>query len=79
MPKVPFSPPSPSIEVLLYHVTGDGHAFRDFLEANYPDVVGHTVGRAELSKRQDWSCEASFAVYPLFEPILRYIPVLPHS
>ena len=30
------------------------------------------VGRAELSKRQDWTLEASFEIYPLFEAVLCY-------
>jgi hypothetical protein len=30
------------------------------------------VGRAELSKRQDWTLEASFQIYPLFEALLCY-------
>ncbi len=30
------------------------------------------VGRAELSKRQDWTLEASFQIYPLFEAVLCY-------
>jgi hypothetical protein len=30
------------------------------------------VGRAELSKRQDWTCEASFHIYPLFEALMCY-------
>ena len=30
------------------------------------------VGRAELFKRQDWTCEASFHIYPLFEALMCY-------
>jgi hypothetical protein len=41
----------------------------------YFDLVGLTntcVDRAEHSKRQDWSLEASYDIFPLLEPLLSY-------
>jgi hypothetical protein len=37
------------------YAKGDGDAFRDYLEAHYPNVTSAKVNRAETSKRQDWS------------------------
>ena len=31
------------------------------------------MGRAEFSNRQDWSVEASAAIYPLMQPLLSYV------
>ena len=39
------------------YVKGDGLEFRQFLEDEYPELGKTSVGRAELSKRQDWSLE----------------------
>ena len=51
---------------------GDGHSFRDFLEEEYPDLSNECVDRAEHSKRQDWSLEASYDIFPLMEPLIAY-------
>jgi hypothetical protein len=44
---------------------GDGDAFSDFLHEKYPGVTNKCVGRADLSKRQDWSLECAFDIFPL--------------
>jgi hypothetical protein len=54
------------------YAKGDGDAFKDYLEKNYPHVSSRHVNRAETSKRQDWSLEASYDIYPLLEPLLAY-------
>ena len=54
------------------YAKGDGDAFKDYLEANYPNVTSAKVNRAETSKRQDWSVEASYDIYPLLEPLMAY-------
>ena len=51
---------------------GDGHAFADFLEDKYPELTNKCVDRAEHSKRQDWSLEAAYDIYPLIEPLIAY-------
>jgi hypothetical protein len=51
---------------------GDGHAFADFLEEKYPNLSNKCVDRAEHSKRQDWSLEASYDIFPLIEPLIAY-------
>jgi hypothetical protein len=51
---------------------GDGNSFKDFLEKNYPGVTNTCVDRAEHSKRQDWSLEAAYDIFPLIEPLLDY-------
>ena len=51
---------------------GDGHAFGDFLEDHYPGLSNTCVDRAEHSKRQDWSLEAAYDIFPLLEPLLDY-------
>jgi hypothetical protein len=51
---------------------GDGHSFHDFLEEHYPGITNKCVDRAEHSKRQDWSLEAAYDIYPLIEPLLDY-------
>ena len=38
---------------------GDGHAFENYLQKEWPGVKNRCIGRAEHSKRQDWICEAS--------------------
>ena len=52
---------------------GDGHAFADFLALEYPGLTNQCVDRAEHSKRQDWSLEASYDIFPLIEPLIAYI------
>ena len=54
------------------YAKGDGDAFKDYLDKNYPHVSSRRVNRAETSKRQDWSLEASYDIYPLMEPLLAY-------
>jgi hypothetical protein len=54
-----------------YH-KGDGHAFADFLELKHPGLTNKCVDRAEHSKRQDWSLEASYDIFPLIEPLIAY-------
>jgi hypothetical protein len=51
---------------------GDGHAFADFLEKEYPGLTNKCVDRAEHSKRQDWALEASYEIFPLMEPLIAY-------
>ncbi len=52
---------------------GDGDAFADFLEENYPGVTNNCLSRAEYSNRQDWSLEVSWKLYPLLLPLLDYV------
>ncbi len=54
------------------YAKGDGVAFSDFLKRRYPDLKNRCVGRAENSKRQDWSCEASWNLFNLMVPTLQY-------
>jgi hypothetical protein len=54
------------------YVKGDGDALKDFLETHHPHVTSAKVNRAETSKRQDWSVEASFDILPLLEPLMAY-------
>ncbi len=56
----------------VQYYKGDGHSFRDFLEEEYPDLSNECVDRAEHSKRQDWSLEASYDIFPLMEPLIAY-------
>jgi hypothetical protein len=51
---------------------GDGNAFADFLLLNYPGVTNNCVGRADFAKRQDWSLECAFNVFPLVNPLIAY-------
>ena len=53
--------------------TGDGDAFADFLQENYPAVSNNCLSRAEYSNRQDWSLEVSWELFPLLEPLLDYV------
>ena len=56
------------------YAKGDGKEFRDFMSTNYPGKLdGISISRVEVSKRQDWSLEASEAMFPLVEPILKYL------
>jgi hypothetical protein len=54
------------------YVKGDGDAFSDFLEKNYPGVSNRCLSRADHSNRQDWSLEVSFELFPLLVPLLDY-------
>ena len=54
------------------YAKGDGDAFKDYLEINYPELSSARVQRAETAKRQDWSLEASYDIYPLIQPLLAY-------
>jgi hypothetical protein len=54
------------------YAKGDGDAFKDYLEKNYPHLSSRHVNRAETSKRQDWSLEASYDIYPLMEPLIAH-------
>jgi hypothetical protein len=51
---------------------GDGQSFRDFLKDEYPDLnlSNECFDQAEHSKRQDWSLEASYDIFPLIEPLM---------
>ncbi len=53
-------------------IQGDGDAFKDYLEDNFPHISSARVNRAETSKRQDWSLEASYDIFPLVEPLMSY-------
>ncbi len=53
--------------------TGDGDAFADFLQENYPAMSNNCLSRAEYSNRQDWSLEVSWELFPLLEPLLDYV------
>ena len=48
---------------------GDGGEFHDALVADADEFADESVGRAELSKRQDWPLEASWKVFPLLNLI----------
>ena len=37
-----------------------------------PDLTNMCVDRAEHSKRQDWSLEAAYDIFPLVDPLLNY-------
>jgi hypothetical protein len=37
-----------------------------------PDLTNTCVVRAEHSKRQDWSLEAAYDIFPLVDPLLNY-------
>jgi hypothetical protein len=54
------------------YVKGDGDAFADFLEKNYPGYSNECLSRADYSNRQDWSLEAAFEIFPLLHPLLDY-------
>ncbi len=49
---------------------GDGRRFQDYLCKEYPAVKSRCVGRAEMSKRQDWCAEVSWNFYNLITPIV---------
>ena len=52
---------------------GDGKDIKLWLEDNYPNFVLRSVGRVELSKRQDWVLEVSSKIYPLLGPLHEYL------
>jgi hypothetical protein len=56
----------------MQYVKGDGDAFADYLAKYYPHLTSAHVGWAEQAKRQDWSLEASYNIFPLLEPIMAY-------
>ena len=56
----------------MQYPKGDGHAFADYLQKDWPNVKNRCVGRAEHSKRQDWICEASWKFHNLIDPIIGY-------
>ena len=56
----------------MQYAKGDGDAFADYLEKNYPHLSSDKIGRAEQAKRQDWSLEASYDIFPLLEPLISY-------
>ncbi len=53
------------------YVKGDGDAFGDFLEANYPGY-NNCLSPADYSNRQDWPLEAAYEIFPLLQPLLDY-------
>ena len=55
------------------YVKGDGLEFQNYLRDKFPETTNKCVGRAEFSNRQDWSVEASAAIYPLMQPLLFYV------
>jgi hypothetical protein len=54
------------------YVKGDGDAFADFLDKDYPGMTNACLSRADYSNRQDWSLEAAYEIFPLMEPLLDY-------
>ena len=56
------------------YAKGDGLQFKIWMGEHYPGLLARCrVGRAEVSKRQDWACEVSEAIYPLLEAITKYL------
>ena len=55
------------------YAKGDGKQMGVWLAKEHPHLLGISVGRAEISKRQDWSLEVSEAIYPLIPAILEYL------
>jgi hypothetical protein len=51
---------------------GDGDAFADYLAEHYPHLTNKCVGRADFAKRQDWSLECAFDVFPLLDALISY-------
>lgn len=54
------------------YAKGDGRRFNDYLEKEYPHLQSRCVGRAEMSKRQDWCTEVSWNFFNLIKPILTF-------
>lgn len=62
------------LNILYYLFIGrTGRDINLWLEDNYPELVRNSVGRVELSKRQDWSLEVSAKVFPLLGPMTEYL------
>jgi hypothetical protein len=56
------------------HPKGDGLEFKQWMEKWYPDLYAKlNIGRAELSKRQDWALECAAQLLPLVKPLLEYL------
>jgi hypothetical protein len=45
----------------------------------FQDLTNTCVDRAEHSKRQDWSLEASYDILPLLDPLLNYTGTYLHN
>lgn len=56
----------------MQYAKGDGDAFKDYLEKHFPHLSSKRIGRAEQAKRQDWSLEASYEIYPLLDALMSY-------
>jgi hypothetical protein len=56
----------------MEYAKGDGRRFHDYLNKEYPTVKSRCVGRAEMSKRQDWCTEVSWNFYNLVTPIITF-------
>jgi hypothetical protein len=54
------------------YTKGDGRRFYDYLRKEYPAVKSCCVGRAEMSKRQDWCAEVSWIFFNLIKPIITF-------
>ena len=52
---------------------GDGLDIKLWLEETYPDVVHKSIGRVELSKRQDWVMEVSSKIFPIMGKLHEYL------
>ena len=52
---------------------GDGLLIRDWLKEKYPDLTVKSVGRVELSKRQDWTLEVAAKILPLLPALTDYL------
>jgi hypothetical protein len=54
------------------YAKGDGRRFHDYLNLEYPGVKSRCVGRAKMSKRQDWCAEVSWNFFNLIKPIITF-------
>jgi hypothetical protein len=54
------------------YAKGDGNEFHDWLVISSNEFEQENIGRAELSKRQDWCFEACWKLVPLVDQILNY-------
>ena len=57
----------------LCYEKGEGAEIRQWMAEKYPEHVWVSVGRVELSKRQDWCCECTEKVLPLIDPLRDYL------
>ena len=57
----------------LCYEKGESAEIRQWMAEKYPEHVWVSVGRVELSKRQDWCCECSEKVLPLIDPLRDYL------